>query len=130
MRPRLSSTPFKLLQQSKAVKSVDSKHKKIPAAATSEHRTHEEDTAVRRVDINHKEEPTAAMEQGVQHSKYPQQVAALSNTCICNETLPQQAAALYNKGSDCNNRVSTLGLLQKLRPQLYLHTKTNTTLRP
>ena len=65
MRPRLSSTPFKLLQQSKAVKYVDSKHKKILAAATSEHRTHEEDTAVIWVDINHKEVPAETIKQGV-----------------------------------------------------------------
>ena len=51
---------------------MGSKHKKIPAATTSEHRTHEEDTAVIWVDINHKEVPTAAIKQGVQLSQYPQ----------------------------------------------------------
>jgi len=95
MRPRLSSTPFKLLQQSKAVKYVDSKHKKIPAAATSEHRTHEEDTAVIRVDINHKEVPTAAMEQGVQLSQYPQQVAVPSATPISAMKLSLNRLRLY-----------------------------------
>ena len=98
MRPRLSSTPFKLLQQSKAVKYVDSKHKKIPAAATSEHKTHEEDTAVIWVDINHKEVPTAAIKQGVQLSQYPQQAVVPSATPMTAMKLSLKEPWLQTRG--------------------------------
>ena len=74
---------------------MDSKHKKIPAETTNEHRTHEEDTAVIWVDINHKEVPTAAIKQGVQLSQYPQQAAVPSATPITAMKLSLNRLRLY-----------------------------------
>jgi hypothetical protein len=137
MRPRLSSTPFKLLQQSTVIirKSRQSnmwaastrRYPRQPPVSTGlmkkTRQSYGWTSTTRRYHSNNKTRCAALTVPSTGSG-------TLSNTYDCNETLPQQAAALYNKGSRLQQQSLHARSATKLRPQVYLHTRTITSLRP